>query len=131
MRTHVTGTAVSPTLLAGGSLDAARRRIYSYARADNVEIEAVVAAGAKGIVMAGVGRGGTTGSQNGAMRRAAAKGVIIVTSTRTGSGAVSVRSGNSIGSGDLNSQKARVLLALTPRKTSDRAEIRKIFAEYQ
>ncbi|MEO8336478.1 MAG: asparaginase [bacterium] len=106
--------------------------IYSYAGADSVAIDAVVAAGAKGIVVAGVGRGGMTSSQNGAVRRAAAQGVVVVTSTRTGSGRVPVgTTGNTIGSGDLNPQKARVLLALALTRTSDLAQVRKIFDENQ
>ena len=106
--------------------------IYSYAGADSVAIDAVVAAGAKGLVIAGVGRGGMTSSQSAAARRAVAQGVIVVTSTRTGSGRVPVgTTGNMIGSGDLNPQKARVLLALALTRTSDPAQIRKIFAENQ
>ena len=106
--------------------------IYAYPGADSVAIDAVVAAGAKGIVIAGVGRGGMTGSQSAAVRRAAAQGVVVVASTRTGSGRVPVgTSGNTIGSGDLNPQKARILLMLALSRTSDPAQIRKIFAENQ
>ena len=105
--------------------------IYSYAGADSVAIEAVVAAGAKGIVVAGVGRGGTTLSQGSALRRATARGVIVVTSTRTGSGAVPVGSRDAVGSGDLNPQKARVLLALALTRSSDVTQVRKVFAENQ
>jgi L-asparaginase len=106
--------------------------IYSYAGADSVAIDAVVAAGAKGLVIAGVGRGGMTGSQTGAVRRAVAQGVVVVASTRTGSGRVPVgTTGNTIGSGDLNPQKARVLLALALTRTSDPVQIRKIFNENQ
>ena len=55
-----------------------------------------------------------------------------VTSTRTGSGRVPVgTSGNPIGSGDLNPQKARVLLSLALTRSSDVAQIRKIFEENQ
>jgi len=55
-----------------------------------------------------------------------------VTSTRTGSGRVPVGTGgNTIGSGDLNPQKARILLMLALSRTSDPAQIRKIFAENQ
>jgi L-asparaginase len=106
--------------------------IYSYAGADSVTIEAAVAAGAKGLVVAGVGRGGMTGSQSSAARRAASHGVIVVTSTRTGSGRVPIGTGGSIiGAGDLNPQKARVLLLLALTKSSDVAQVRKIFADNQ
>jgi L-asparaginase len=106
--------------------------VYSYAGADSVVVDALVTAGAKGLVIAGVGRGGTTASQSTALRRAAAKGVIVVTSTRTGSGRVPIGSGNgSIGSGDLNPQKARVLLMLALTRTTEPSQIRKIFADNQ
>lgn len=106
--------------------------IYSYPGADSVVVDAVVAAGAKGLVFAGVGRGGLTGSQSAAVRRAVDKGVIVVASTRTGSGRVPVGTrGNTIGSGDLNPQKARVLLSLALTRTNDATQIRKIFADNQ
>ena len=106
--------------------------IYSYPGADSVAIDAVVNAGAKGLVIAGVGRGGMTSSQAAAARRAADKGVIVVNSTRTGSGRVPIGTRDSaIGSGDLNPQKARVLLALALTRTSDLAQVRKIFSDNQ
>ena len=106
--------------------------IYSYAGADSVAIDAVVAAGSRGLVVAGVGRGGMTTSQGAAVRRAIARGVVVVASTRTGSGQVPVgRSGNTIGSGDLNPQKARILLMLALSRTSDPIQVRRIFAENQ
>ncbi|MDB4914809.1 MAG: L-asparaginase 2 [Gemmatimonadetes bacterium] len=105
--------------------------IYSYAGADSVAIDAVVAAGARGLVIAGVGRGGSTASQGAALRRAQAKGVVVVTSTRTGSGRVPIGTGSAIGSGDLNPQKARVLLMLALSRTNDAAQIRKIFSDNQ
>ncbi len=106
--------------------------IYAYAGADSVAIDAVVGAGAKGLVVAGVGRGGMTSSQGSALRRAVKNGVIVITSTRTGAGAVPVgRTGDFIGSGELNPQKARVLLSLALTRTSDPAQVRKIFADNQ
>ncbi|MDQ2666738.1 MAG: asparaginase [Gemmatimonadota bacterium] len=105
--------------------------IYSYPGADSVAIDAVVQAGAKGIVVAGVGRGGTTSAQGSALRRAVEHGVVVVSSTRTGSGRVPTGSRGTIGSGDLNPQKARILLMLSLSRTSDPVQIRKIFAENQ
>ena len=98
--------------------------VYSYIGADSAVVDALVAAGAKGLVVAGVGRGGTTPSQGRALRRATEKGVIVVTSNRTGAGRVGRSSnpdafrdlpegrGAMIGAGDLNPQKARMLLSL-------------------
>ena len=106
--------------------------IYSYAGADSVPIDAVVAAGAKGIVVAGVGRGNLAPGQSAALRRARAKGVVVVVTTRTGSGGVPVKRGDgTIGAGDLNAQKARVLLTLALSRTSDPAEVTRIFESQQ
>jgi len=98
--------------------------VYSHIGADSILVDALVAAGARGLVVAGVGRGGTTPSQSRALLRAVEKGVIVVTSNRTGGGRVgrptdpaSLRNvpegrGANIGAGDLNPQKARMLLSL-------------------
>lgn len=105
--------------------------VYAYAGADSVAIDALVAAGAKGIVVASVGRGNAPVSQEGALHRAVARGVMVVVSSRTGAGAVPVGKGDFIGAGELNPQKARVLLMLALTRSSDLAEIRKIFVENQ
>jgi L-asparaginase len=98
--------------------------VYSYIGADSAMIDAMVDAGAKGLVVAGVGRGGTTPSQSRALRRAVERGVIVLVSNRTGGGRVGRSSspeslaalqlgrGATLGAGDLNPQKARILLAL-------------------
>jgi L-asparaginase len=103
--------------------------IYSYGGADSVLIDAAVAAGAKGLVVAGVGAGGTTSGQGAALRRAAAKGVIVVVGSRTGSGRVA-GSATRPSAGDLTVQKARILLMLALTRTKDRADVAKIFNEY-
>lgn len=105
--------------------------IYSYPGADSIAIDAVVQAGARGIVVAGVGRGGTTSAQGSALRRAVEHGVVVVSSTRTGSGRVPSGARESIGSGDLNPQKARILLMLALSRTSDPVQVRKIFTDNQ
>lgn len=98
--------------------------VYSYIGADSTIIDALVAVGAKGLVVAGVGRGGTTPSQSRALRRAVESGVVVVTSNRTGGGRAgrptapeSLRDlpegrGARLSAGDLNPQKARMLLSL-------------------
>ena len=103
--------------------------IYTYGGADSVLIDAAVAAGAKGIVVAGVGAGGTTPGQGAALRRANEKGVVVVVGSRTGSGRVA-GSTTRPGPGDLNVQKARILLMLALTRTQDRAEVAKIFNDY-
>lgn len=112
---------------------------YTYSGADGADIDAFVAAGAKGIVVAGAGRGATAAQQRQAIDRAMTKGVIVVVGTRTGSGTVPVGEGvrgasgiaTTIGTGDLNPQKARILLMLALTRTNDRREIAKIFQANQ
>lgn len=96
--------------------------IYVHIGADSVAVDAAVAAGARGLVLAGVGRGGSTQSQGRALQRARTQGVLVATSNRTGSGRVGMESGRSavpgnplgasIGSADLNPQKARIVVML-------------------
>jgi L-asparaginase len=101
---------------------------YAYPGADGAAIDAFVAAGARGIVIAGFGRGGSTAQQREAMTRARARGVVVVVSTRTGAGRVpGSETDKTIGAGDLNPQKARVLLTLALSRTSDPAEVARIF----
>lgn len=110
--------------------------IYAYVGADSVLIDAAVAAGARGIVIASVGRGGTTPVQNSAIRRAMERGVVIVISTRTGSGRVAQgfnvdttkKSGGAvIPAQELNPQKARVLLILALAARYDPRRIAELF----
>jgi L-asparaginase len=106
--------------------------VYSYGGADSVIVDAVVAAGAKGIVIAGVGRGGLTPAQTAAARRATARGVVVVVSTRTGSGRVPVeRDDGMVGSGDLNPQKSRVLLMLALSRSNDPHAVAQLFQAQQ
>jgi L-asparaginase len=124
--------------------------VYQDAPADL--IKAAVDAGAKGIVIAGAGAGGVSGTQSQGLDYAAEKGVFIVTGTRSGSGRIAPqppRSATSVnGGGDSPASaqqrrrqytvaaedhaplKARVLLMLALTMTTDRAEIKRIFTEY-
>jgi L-asparaginase len=95
--------------------------VYSYGGADSVGVDAAVAAGARGIVVAAVGRGNIPPVQARALERAAGSGLAIVVSSRTGRGrvpALELRrteggdSGAVFGAGELNPPKARVLLML-------------------
>ena len=104
--------------------------IYAYGGADSVLVDAAVIAGAKGIVVAGVGDGKPTPAQSRALRRAMEKGVVAVITSRTGSGRVNGAGQTMIPAADLNAQKARVLLMLALTRTADAAEVRKIFAAY-
>ena len=90
--------------------------------------------GAKGIVLDGTGAGSATASQTEAIKRAQAKGVVVVMTTRTRSGRVQDtprRKEARIVPGDnLVPEKARLLLQLALTRTSDTNEITRIFNEY-
>lgn len=102
--------------------------VYAYGGADSVAIDAFFAAGARGIVVASVGRGGVPAALQAALRKAASRGVVVVVSSRTGSGRVPIASDTiTVGAGDLNPQKARVLLTLALTRTRDAREVARIF----
>jgi L-asparaginase len=103
---------------------------------DGALIDAAAAAGAKGIVIAGVGNGNLTAPAVDALAAQAAKGVVCVRSSRVATGRVgrNVELDDDklmfVASMDLNPQKARVLLRLALTKTADVKQIQKYFEEY-
>jgi len=130
---HTTGSA-----FAGAVPDALPRVdiVYAYANVGPELANAAVAAGAKGLVLAGVGDGNGTQALVDALAAAAKKGVVVVRSSRTNSGAVARNvelDDDKLGfvaSQELNPQKARVLLQLALTKTQDVAAVQKFFDEY-
>jgi L-asparaginase len=103
--------------------------VYGYQEADRAAIDALVAAGAKGIVLDDSGA-----SFAAAVKAGQAKGVVFVQSDRKGSGRV-VLSDKSAQRGvvtadNLNAQKSRMLLRLALTRTSDPKEIQRMFSEY-
>lgn len=107
---------------------------YAYSGGDGVDVDAFVAAGARGIVSAGFAPGLMPPGQFAAFERAVRAGVVVMQSTRSGSGMVH-DSARLVGLGfipadNLNPQKARILLALALSVTQDRAEIMRIFRTY-
>ncbi|MFQ5744052.1 MAG: asparaginase [Acidobacteriota bacterium] len=105
---------------------------YTYGGSDGADVDAFVAKGARGIVVATAGAGATTRGQGQALRRAAEQGVLVVRSSRTGSGRVGGGRGRgrTVGADDLNPQKARILLMLALTVTDDPAEIQRFFDTY-
>lgn len=89
--------------------------VYNYQQAGGEAITAFTEAGVKGIVTAGTGAGGISSAQSAARSAAAARGVVFVSTSRTGSGSVSGGSttGPIIAGEDLLPQKARLLLLLS------------------
>lgn len=107
---------------------------YAYAEADGADVDAFVAAGAKGIVSAGFAPGMAPPGQAAALERAAKSGVTVMQATRAGSGMVHdsarLTELGFVPSDNLNPQKARILLAFALTRTTDRAEIMRIFKTY-
>jgi L-asparaginase len=103
---------------------------------DGALIDAAVAAGAKGVVIAGVGNGNMTAPALAALAAQAKKGIVAVRSTRVTTGLVgrNVEVNDDelglIASDDLNPQKSRVLLRLALLKPRSLADIQRIFTEY-
>jgi L-asparaginase len=103
--------------------------VYGYQEATGAAIAALVAEGAKGIVLDDAVPGSGP-----AIKDAVAKGVVFVQSDRKGSGRV-LDSPNAAARGvvtadNLNAQKSRELLRVALTKTSDPKEIQRIFSEY-
>jgi L-asparaginase len=107
---------------------------YSYGGADGTVVDALVAAGARGIVSAGLAPGIPAPLERAALERARAAGVVVVQSSRAGSGRVALRryldEAGMVAADNLNPQKARILLMLALARTSDIAEIRRMFTVY-
>ncbi|HWD92203.1 MAG TPA: type II asparaginase [Verrucomicrobiae bacterium] len=110
--------------------------VYSYANLGAGPVEDAVMRGAKGIVLAGVGDGNTTDAALAALQKAAAQGVIVVRSSRVGSGIVdrNVEINDDkmgfITAMELSPQKARILLMLGLTQTKDLQQLQKLFTEY-
>ncbi|WP_419876153.1 asparaginase [Candidatus Pristimantibacillus sp. PTI5] len=106
--------------------------VYSYQEAGGGSIRGLVEDGAKGIVTAGTGAGGIS-SQLSAARTAAIrdKGVVFVSTTRTGSGSIyDSGSGSVIGGDNLNAAHARMMLLLSLAFTNDVSQIRSWFTTF-
>jgi L-asparaginase len=107
---------------------------WSYAGADGTAIEAFVAAGARAIVTASLAPGANTTAELDALRAARAQGVIIIQSTRAGSGRVLPRTvfrdHGFVPADNLNPQKARVLAMLALTRTNAPTEIERMFTAY-
>ncbi|OKO75835.1 L-asparaginase II [Bradyrhizobium sp. NAS96.2] len=110
--------------------------IYSHANMDAAEVEDAVKRGAKGIVLAGVGDGNSSKGAIDALAAAAKQGVVVVRSSRVGSGYVNRNvevEDDKLGfaaSLDLNPQKARVLLELLiANGITDPSAVQQAFAQ--
>jgi len=117
--------------------------ILVYQGASGDLIRSATDLGARGLVIASAGAGATSGTQQDGIRYATDKGVVVVTSTRTGNGRVPAGRGSRaiseggysqrrmvLGSEDLAPVKARILLMLALTRTQDPVEIQRMFTQY-
>lgn len=110
--------------------------IMSYANATDLFVDAAVNAGAKGIVVAGVGNGNMTTKMLEKLAQEAKNGVSVVRSSRINEGPtaqwdeVNDDELGFVASWFTNPFRARVLLMLALTKTNDYKEIQRMFVEY-
>lgn len=107
---------------------------YGYADADGTAVRAFRAAGARGLVSAGLAPGMTPPAEADALEEAAAAGILVVMSTRAGSGVVPLttrlRDRGILSADNLNPQKARILLALALTVTSEPEAVARLFTTF-
>jgi L-asparaginase len=108
--------------------------IYTYADADGALIEAAVAHGAEGLVIAGFPTGSATPAMEAAIRRVSPRGIPVVMTNRGGMGRVMdkrAREARPLLWGDnLTPVKARILLMLALTTTRDPAALQQMFEKY-
>ncbi len=107
--------------------------VVSYQGAGGESIEAAVNAGAKGIVTMGTGNGGISQSMLTARNEVLNRGIIVVATTRTGSGTMysEDRDGSGLISADnLNAYHARIALELSLAYSGNYHTIQSWFEEY-
>lgn len=110
--------------------------IFAHSNMQGDLIRAAVELGARGIVLAGVGNGNASALALAALQEARERGVVVVRSTRSSSGAVLRNqevNDDEMGfvvADQLNPAKARVLLQLALTQTDDAATIQEYFRTY-
>lgn len=107
---------------------------YSYAGSDGIAIKTFVDAGARGIIGAAFAPGLLSPEEFTAMEAAVQRGVVVVLSSRAGSGRTfgpsKVRAAGFLQADNLTPQKARILLAMALTKTRDLVHIQHMFDTY-
>lgn len=129
-------TAASEFILPGRATLPRVDIIFAHAGMDRALIDDAVAAGARGLVIAGVGDGNLGAPALAACAAAAKKGVAIVRSSRTGGGVVERNieiNDDRLGfvvADELNPQKARILLMLGLTRTCHARALQEFFFTY-
>ena len=109
---------------------------YGCADASADLIDYMVKAGAKGIIIAGVGDGNMNAPTLEAVKKATQQGVIVVRASRVPIGMVLIQGEvndaeyGTVSSDQLNPQKARVLLMLALLKDRSREDLQQLFIQY-
>ncbi|MCB9899601.1 MAG: type II asparaginase [Planctomycetes bacterium] len=109
--------------------------IFAHAGQPSDLVELCVERGAEGLVLAGVGNGNASRAVVEALTSAAKAGIVVVRSSRVGSGFVTrnieidddLR--GFVAAEDLSPQKARILLQLALTRTKDPGQIQEMFEE--
>jgi L-asparaginase len=108
--------------------------VYAYGGADSVAIDAYIAAGARGLISAGLPPGIAPLWQSAAFEQAVSRGVIVVQGSRGGAGRVArrkyLRNQHIVAADNLNAQKARILLMLALTVTQDPEVVQSYFDLY-
>ncbi|WP_316680753.1 asparaginase [Ralstonia flaminis] len=109
--------------------------LASYAQPDARLVDALVAAGVKGLVIAATGAGSIHTNLETALERASQQGVFVLRSTRTGAGVVPAQPNGQgwASTGTLNPYKARVLLMLllaAGRAQAEAASLQQVIDRY-
>jgi L-asparaginase len=110
--------------------------VMAYENVDGALIDAAVAAGAKGVVIAGVGNGNMTEAALKSLAKHAKSGISCVRASRVTTGRVGRNVEvdddklGTVASLGLNPQKARVLLRVALLKPRTAADLQRIFDEY-
>ncbi len=108
--------------------------VYGHAGQGRELVDAAVAAGARGVVHAGVGMGNIHKTARAALVEAAGEGVAVVCASRAGGGIVpltdAMRRDGFVSARNLNAQKARTALRLALTRVSSAREIQAFFDIY-
>jgi len=110
--------------------------LYACADSSPDLVDLMVKAGAKGIVIAGVGDGNMNAGTLEAVKKATKAGVAVVRASRVPLGAVLIKGEivdadyGTVSADELNPQKARILLMLSLLKARSREDLQRLFIEY-
>ena len=108
--------------------------IYSYAGADDLLVNAAASSDAKGMVVAGLGSGGSPAEFTRGMLRARDQGKIVMIASQAATGRVIAnrrfREQGFVASDNLSPRKARILLMLGLTVTDDPQRIQQMAYEY-